>query len=109
MFGEGAQRHIIGYTGGNTGKKRSNKDQDLEKLIIKENQEDEYGKILLEGMELVKGGSRRTQKKTEPTPMVIDTGGGSDVSSLCGISTIRKSTRGSKGIVQWKEDMISGK
>ena len=71
---------------------------DLEKLIAKERTEDQYTKVLVEGLELLNEESD-TNTEIAPKAMLIHTGN-SDV-SMSGISTASKSTTGS---VRWNDE-----
>ena len=72
---------------------------DLEKLIAKERTEDQYTKVLVEGLELLNEESD-TNTEIAPKAMLIHTGN-SDV-SMSGISTVSKSTTGS---VRWNDEV----
>ena len=78
-------------------------DQDLETLIMSERRKDMYGRVLLEGMQMVHEGKKSS---TGPSQMIIDMNNSESTNSSGGLSTMSKSTRSSRGnSVHWDQDV----
>ena len=79
------------------------KDRELESMIIKNNKHDNFGKVFLEGMEMVKQEDKE-ENKEPPKALIINEGVESEGSSMSGMSGISGDSRSTNGGVHWEED-----
>ena len=79
------------------------KDRELESMIIKNNKHDNFGKIFLEGMEMIKQEEEKENEKP-PKALIINEGVESEGSSMSGMSGISGDSRSTNGGVHWEEN-----